>query len=499
MQHFFAGFLTCFQPFHLLLMLLGVCVGIIFGALPGLNASICMALFLPFTYTMEPQTAFCFLVACYVGAVSGGLISAILINIPGTASSVATTFDGHPMAKRGDGYKALGTGVFFSFLGTLFSIVVLISIAPMLAKFALKFAVYEYWAIATFSLTLICALSGKNITKGLLAGFLGMLISMVGIAPVDGFTRFTFGFQSLNGGFALIPVLIGTFAIPEIVSAAQREKEEKLEGYSVNQGRGLGFTIQEGIAQIKNFLISASIGTAIGILPGIGGGTSNIMAYAACKRVSKHPEKYGTGIMDGIVASEAANNATIGGAFIPLLALGIPGDVITAVLLGAFTIHGISPGPSIFTANASLVYLIYAALVVANFLMLFVEWIGMRGFVKILRVPQNVLLPVVLVLCCVGAYSINNRMFDVWTFFFFGLFGLLMRRFEIPRPPIVLGLVLAEMFEVNLRRSIQFSSGQIIAYLSRPITMFFLAFAALMVLTTIVSHIRSRKGAAPGK
>ena len=488
------GIINCFSGITFPLMIFGVAVGIIFGAIPGLNASIAIALFLPLTYTMNPITAFAFLVALHIGGVSGGLVSACLINIPGTSSSVATTFDGSPMVKAGYGRKALGTGTVFSFFGTIFGVLCLIGFAPLLAKFALKFGVYEYLAIAIFSLSLISVLAGKDMVKGLLAGLIGILVAMVGVAPVDGFARFTFGNHALDGGFSLVPTLVGMFAIPEIVKSAQGKNNATVISLSKGEhSRGFGFSLKEMFAQTKNFLLSAAIGTGIGILPGIGGGTSNILAYATCKRVSKHPEKYGTGIMDGIVASESANNATIGGAFIPLLALGIPGDVITAVLLGAFTINGIAPGPQIFETHTVLVYTIFGALLVANLIMLILEYFGINVFVKILKIPQHILMPFIMVLCCVGAYSVSNNIFDVYTLLGFGLLGLILQKFEFPRPPIVLGFVLAEMFEKNLRRTIQFSKGKISVFLTRPIALVFLVLTILILLVTVISQVRGRK------
>jgi putative tricarboxylic transport membrane protein len=487
------GLVACFAGLNFPMMIFGVFIGIVFGALPGLNASIAIALFMPFTDNMPVLSSFTFLVAIFVGGVSGGLISAILINIPGTASSVATTFDGNPMVKRGEGAKALGTGVLFSFLGTLFGVAVLMTVAPFLARFALKFGPFEYFSIALFSLSLISVLAGKSMVKGLIAGLIGIFISMIGVAPIDGYSRFTFGFVQLDGGFSLVPTLVGMFAIPEIMKASMGESDAKFEKFEGGKTKGFGFSFREFTKQLKNFFVSALIGTGIGILPGIGGGTSNILAYATCKRISKHPEKFGTGIMDGVVASETANNATIGGAFVPLLALGIPGDVITAVLLGGFVIHGISPGPMIFNTNANLVYTIFASLIVANFIMLIVEYFGMRIFIKVLKVPQYILLPIVMMLCSVGAYSINGRMFDVWTLVGFGIIGYLLQRFKYPRPPIVLGYVLAEMVEKNLRRSLQFSNNDLSQFLTRPISAIFIVITVVILVATFYSHNKGKQ------
>ncbi|MGE4283157.1 MAG: tripartite tricarboxylate transporter permease [Clostridia bacterium] len=496
---FVAGFSAVFTLKVMILIILGVAVGIIFGAIPGLTATMAVALCLPITFGMSPVEGMSLLIGLYIGGISGGLISAILLKIPGTPASIATTFDGHPMADKGQAGKALGAGIVFSFLGGLLSIFALIFIAPPLANFAVKFGPYQYFAIAVFSLTMIASLSSGSLAKGLISGLIGMALAAVGVAPIDGYARFTFGLYELDAGFNLLPALIGLFAISEILTTAEESldsllvKEDEIRDYSV---RGFGFSMAEFVGQGWNFFRSSLIGIGIGILPGIGGGTSNILAYLAAKNSSKYPEKFGTGILDGIVASESANNASIGGALIPLLTLGIPGDAVTAMLIGGLMIHGLMPGPMLFTTSGEIVYGIFAALIIANVAMIIIEFVGLRVFVRLLSVPKYLLLPIIFILCVVGAFGINNRIFDVWTLLFFGILGYLMIKFEYTSTPIILGFILGPIAETNLRRGLMMTNGSFIPFLTEPISATFLGIALISVVLSVRSNMKSSKGIA---
>ena len=466
------------------LVVFGTVVGIIFGAIPGLTATMAVALFLPITYSLGAAAGISLLVALYIGGTSGGLISAILLKIPGTPASVATTFDGGPMMMKGEGVKALGVGVVFSFIGTMLSIAALVFIAPTLAKMALSFGPHEYFAIAIFSLTLIITLSSGSMVKGVFSGVVGFAFSTVGIAPVDAITRFTLGYTELNGGFDVLIVLIGLFAISEVIKVAEDVKHEEsatIMQVSMKGIKGFGFSIAEFIGQGWNCIRSALIGIGIGILPGIGAGTSNIVAYIVAKKQSKYPEKFGTGVIDGVVASETANNACIGGAMIPLLTLGIPGDAVTAVMLGGFMIHGIQPGPLMFTTQGALVYTIFAALILSTIMMLVCEFYGMRIFVKLLAIPKHILLPIIFVLCVVGAFGLGNRFFDIWAIMLFGLVGYGFVKFGIPQPPFIIGFILGPMAETNLRRGLMLSDGSFIGFVESPISAAFLGLSAMSV------------------
>jgi len=489
-----AGVQNVFSLYPLLVIVAGVAVGIIFGSIPGLTATMAVALCLPMTFGVDPVIGMCLLCGLYVGGVSGGLISAILINIPGTPSSVATCFDGHPMAARGEAGKALGIGIFYSFLGGLFSFAVLFFLAPPVARFALRFGSFEFFSIAVFSLSLVAGLAGRSLAKGVASALVGMAAAMVGMAPIDSFKRFTFGLAELDGGFDLLPVLIGLFAISEILKEAEASlRPQTVEIQSFRMTGFMGITWPEFKEQAWNFVRSSAIGTWIGILPGIGGGTSNLLAYMVAKNSSKHPEKFGTGIIDGVVASETANNASIGGAFVPLLTLGIPGDTVTAMLLGGFMIHGIVPGPLLFQSNGDLVYSIFVALLVANVIMLGMEYYGLRAFVYLLRVPKYYLLPAVLAMCVVGSYGLNNRVFDVWTILVFGVLGYAMDKFGYPFVPMILGFILGPMAETSLRRGLMASQGSFLPFVTRPISALLLAAAAIYAVSAIRKNLRAAR------
>jgi putative tricarboxylic transport membrane protein len=494
MEYMLSAIGEVFQVGTLLLIFAGVAMGLVFGSIPGLTATMAVAICLPITFGMDPGQGMALLMGLYIGGVSGGLIPAILLKLPGTPSSIATTFDGYPMAQKGQAGKAFGFAIVCSFLGGGISIIVLALVSPPLAHIALKFGPYEYFAITIFALTLISSLSEGSIVKGVLSGMLGMGLAMVGSAPIDSYPRFTFGIDELDAGFNLLPVLIGLFAVSEILKIAESKVNSLNGGSKVNYSiKGLGFTMAEFFKQGWNFIRSTIIGTGIGILPGIGGGTANIIAYVAAKNQSKTPEKFGTGIPDGIVASESSNNAAVGGALVPLIALGIPGDTVTAMLLGGLVIHGIQPGPLFITQNPDIVYGIFAALLVANVVMLALMLGGMRIFVKLLSIPQHILLPIIITLCVVGAYGVNNRLFDVGALMFFGILGYLLMKFKFPLTPVVLGFILGPIAETNLRRGLMLSKGDFTPFLTEPIAAAFLAIAFISVALKVWQKTKKPK------
>lgn len=489
-----SGFAMLLTPKLLLLMLVGVIVGIIFGAIPGLSATMAIVLFLPLTFNMTVYEAFAMLVALYIGGVSGGLVSAILINIPGSAMSIATTYDGNPMANQGHAQRALGIGIVFSFLGTVFSVIVMIFAAPSLASVAVKLGSFEFFSLTLFAVVLIATVSGKDIFKSLASLFLGLGFCMIGLAPVDGAMRYTFGISGLMQGIPLTPAVIGMFATCEILlNVVKPIKGGKLEQRKMEKIRGFGFSVKELFGQTKNFLISSVIGLVIGFLPGMGGSLANQVAYVAVQKASKYPEKFGTGIMDGIVASETSNNASIGGAMIPLLALGIPGDGPTAMLLGAFTIHGLVAGPLLFRTSGDLVNLIFAAMLVCSVIMIIVEFYGIRIFSKIIDVPREILYPTVLTICVVAAYANNKQMFDVYLLLVFGILGFLMSKFGLPRACFVMGLVLGTNIETNLRRALQLSKGSFVPFFTRPVSCILLIITFALIIRTIYTQTKALK------
>jgi putative tricarboxylic transport membrane protein len=484
------GFSLIFTVKTLLLIAGGVTLGILFGAIPGITVTMSVALFLPLTFVMDPVNGLALLLALYIGGTSGGLISAILLRIPGTPASVATCFDGYPMAQRGEAGRAISLGIVVSFIGGMLSLVVLIFVAPVLAKVTLQFGAFEYFSIALFSLTLISGLSGKSILKGLASGLIGMALALVGMAPISAFNRYTFGIYSLAGGFVLLPALVGLFAVSQVLGAAFDKHNDQGAG-EVTEVKKFKFESKDLKGQAKNIAVSAAIGTGIGILPGLGASICNILAYSAVKKISKYPEKFGTGIPDGIVASETSNNACTGGAMIPLMTLGIPGDNTTAIILAGFTIHGITPGPLLFINHGQLAYAVFAALIIANLVMLFSEFIFLRGFVKLLLIPRYVLLPVVMVFCTIGAYSTNNQIFDVVTMLLFGLIGFALDRVKFPIAPVILGFILGPVVELNLRRGLMQSRGSFLPFFTEPVSGVFLVLTLVMVIGVIISRIRS--------
>ncbi len=483
LTQFLGAFVNVCQPVSLLFMVAGVIIGIIFGSIPGLSAAMAVALILPLTFSMKAVMGMNMLVAVYIGGISGGLISAILLNMPGTASSIATCFDGHPMAMKGQAGKALHYGIVFSFIGSVFSFIVLTFFAPKMAAIALKFTPAENFGICFFALVMVAVLSSGDLLRGLLSGLFGLMFTQVGMAPIDGTIRFTFGNTNMMAGFDTLSTLIGIFAISEIlITAEERYTGKTAQLIQMEEKTSIiGLTWDEFKVQIPNAIRSALIGLGIGILPGIGGSTSGMLSYVMAKKASKHPEKFGTGIPDGIVATETANNATIGGALIPLLVLGIPGDGVTAMMLGGFLIHGLSAGPLLFVKNADVVYGIFAACVVCITIMLLVESLGIRFFVKLLKIPKYILMPCILVLCCVGAYAANSRIFDVQSTILFGIIGYLYHKLGLKTTPFILCFLVGGMVETYLRRGImQYKSFA--AFFNRPIfdVFFFIAVAILI-------------------
>ena len=501
MAELMAGFASLVDPIMILLMFVGVIVGIIFGAVPGLSATMAIVLFLPLTFNMATTEAFALLVALYIGGVSGGLISAILINIPGSAMSIATCYDGHPMAASGHAQRALGIGVVFSFLGTVLSLAIMIFAAPALADIAVKMTSFEIFSMTFCAISLVTGVGGKDIFKSLAAAFIGVGFCMVGMAPVDGATRYTFGITSLLNGFPLTCACVGMFAVAEIMKNVGKPiPAGKLEQRQREKIKGFGFSFKELIGQTKNFFIASAVGLIIGFLPGMGGSLANQVAYVAVQKASKYPEKFGTGIMDGIVASETSNNASIGGAMIPLLALGIPGDGPTAMLLGAFTIHGIVAGPLLFTTSGDLVYTVFAAMIFCAVVMLFVEFFGIPVFAKVIDVPRQILFPVVTVICAVAAFANNRTITDVWILLFFGILGVVMGKFKLPGTALILGLVLGNSLETNMRRALQLSRGSFTPFFTRPVSCVLLLVAFFIIGSAIYKQVRdmlAAKKAAP--
>ena len=455
---------------QLFMALTGVVVGVIFGALPGMTATMAIAVFLPLTYAYDLSTSLYLLLGLYVGGISGGLIPAILVNIPGTPSSICTGFDGYPMAKRGEGSRALRIGITASLIGGLVSLAALALFTPPLAKLAKLFSSVEKFLIILFALSVIAALSKGNMVTGVFAGFLGVLVALIGQFADNNKLRMVPDFLKvdLRNGFQLLPVLIGLFAIVQILQEAETGmKEEKINTDISHATKKFSFKDLKG--QGFNLIRSAITGTFVGILPGVGGSAASLLSYSQAKNFYKHPEKFGTGCVDGLVASEAANNGLTGGALIPLLSLGIPGDSTTAVLVGAFMLQGIQVGPLFITNNIGLWYNILFALLVANIIMFIVMFYPIKYIARVINLPKHRIYPIIILLCVVGSYSANNgNMFDVWATLFFGLLGYLFFKIKLPTVPFLIGFILGDDLEKYFVDSIKGSGGSLGNFFTRP-------------------------------
>ena len=476
----------------LLFLCLGVVVGTIFGCIPGLSTNMCMVVFMPIAFTLEVPQALALLMGIYNGGTTGGLISAILINIPGTAAAIATTFDGHPMAEKGEAGKALGIGILYSCLGCFMGFIALISIAPALASLGLKFGYPEFFALGVCALLVIASVVTENVLKGLGAVLLGMAMSMVGTAPIDYVSRLTFGVDALSGGIDMITLITAFFAMGALFQNAEEGHNAKATFNTHYHLRGFGISIREFIGQLFNMVRSAVIGILIGILPGMGGNISNLVAYSVAKGQSKHPEKFGTGCIDGVVASETSNNATVGGALIPMLTLGIPGDGASALLLSTFMVLGFTPGPTFFVQQMNTVSAIYLLMLFSSIAMLIIIRGALPFFIKMLSVPKFLLLPAIVLLSVVGVLGSTRLIFDVWVCVFVGLLSFAMQKLSIPIGPTTVAFILTPMIETNLRRGLIVMPNQTFwEFFESPIVTVLLAVGVLVVVWKIIGAIRA--------
>ena len=490
-EYLMAGFANVFQPMNFLLMVFGTVVGVVIGCLPGLSGSMGIILLLPLTYTLEKSAALVMICGIFCGSMFGGSVSAILLRTPGTPSATATLLDGYPLARQGKAGKAIGVAAVGSFVGGIISTICLIFISPQLAKVALKFHSADYFALALFGISIMASSAGKNVVKGLMAGAVGLLISMVGTDPLVGAARFNFGSAKMMIGFPQLAVLIGVFAISEVFTQVQGGKNVvEVKDQQVTN-------ILPTFAEIKGFLLAAAvgglIGVFIGIVPGTGGAIAVFLAYNVAQKISKHPEKFGHGAYEGIAAPEAANNGTTGGALIPMLCLGIPGDTVTSVMLGALTLIGVTPGPQLFVNSADIVYAIFAGMIVIQFVMLAFGVVFSKVAPKVLKVPVRYLMPIILVLCIVGAFCLANQVYHVAVAVAFGIIGYFMKRFGFPGAPMVLGVILGPIAEKNLDRALQLSRNDWTIFFRRPIALTFICLSVLMIAWTIFTNVRDAK------
>jgi len=485
LDHILYAFSDVFAVWNLALMTIGVTAGLIAGAIPGFTIAMAIVLTLPFTFGLSPVEGLATMIGVFVGGLSGGLMSGMLTGIPGTPSSIATTFDGFPLARSGKPGLALGLGVWSSFFGGLISAVLLVTLAPSLAVIGLEFGPWDYFSLVLFALTITASLSGENLMKGMIAGALGLFIGTVGEDEVNGVARFTFGVDDLESGFSFLPVLIGLFAFSQLLSDIQ--DRVKARSALMDTSGTSGRVKVEHLAAIRmifvrwtNLVRSSFIGVFTGVLPAAGSSISNILAYDQAKKASRTPEKFGTGEPDGIIAPEASNNATAGGALITMMALGIPGDIVTAVMLGALLIHNVQPSPTFISDNPDLAYAIFIAFFLAHFIMIAMQSVTLRLFLMVTRIPMYVLSSVILAYCAIGVFALNNITYDIWVLFFFGIVGYMMRLLGFPLAPIILGVVLGHVAELNLSRALSIDDN-LMLFISRPWSLFFLVVAAFSV------------------
>ena len=484
------AFVALFALDNIMFLFIGTALGIVVGAIPGLTASMLIALTLPLTFHMDPVSAVTLLIGEYVGGISGGLIMAILLRMPGTPSSIVTTFDGYPMAQKGRAERALALGIMASVVGGVISWGFLAGMSPSLARFALQFGPWEYFTLVLMALVMLAVLSQGSMVKGLLGAALGMSFALPGIDSSVGQARLTFGSDALLSGFSLLPVLIGAFAISQILrdsATPQAIDDLKLPSRHLPVYRSdLGY--------IPRLLRGSVIGTWIGLLPGIGGNIAALVSYSTEKQISREPEKFGTGHEPGVIAAESANNASIGGALIPLITMGIPGSATEAILIGALTIHSLQPGPLLFQNAPEIAYGIIAAYLVANVLMLMLMWGLVRYIAQIVRLPRSGLMAVILVFCVTGSYAVNSSFVDVWVMIAFGVIGLGLEYCKVPLGPFVIGFVLSPIAEEQLRASLMMSDGDFTEILTRPYALLFLALAMFTVAwPSITKRLSARK------
>src|SRR3990172_4782373 len=484
------GFSVALQPLNLLYCFFGVLIGTLVGVLPGLGPASAIALLLPTTFHVSPVAATIMLAGIYYGAMYGGSTTSILVNIPGEAASVVTCLDGYKMARQGRAGPALGIAAFASFIAGTLSIVALTFLSPVLANLALRFGPPEYFSLIVLGLTILAYLAGGSMVKALMMAALGIILSSIGMDIISGSYRFTYGFLVLSDGLGLIPVVMGFFGLAEVFS----NLEEKLGREILEQKiKGLLPTCQDWKDAWGAITRGSLLGFFLGILPGGGAIIASFTSYAVEKKLSKHPEKFGSGVIEGVAGPEAANNAAAGGAFIPLLTLGIPPNVVMALLLGAFIVHGVQPGPLMMGQNPGLFWGIVASMYIGNVLLLILNLPLIGMWVQVLKVPYKLLFPLITLFCVIGAYSVSGAIFDIYIMIGVGVLGYSMRKFGYEPAPLVLAFVLGPMMENNLRKSLILSQGDFTVFVTRPISLTCLALALLLLLSPLIPWLNKKR------
>jgi len=481
------------DPIILFNMAWATLLGMLVGTLPGLTATLGVAILTTLTFGFPTKTAIGMLVGVYIGAIYGGSRTAIVLNIPGTPANAATTVDGFPLARSGQAGFALNVATIMSGIGSIIGAIFIVTLAPLLGKLALEFGSWEFAVLAVFGTVIAGSLTApKDPLKGWIAGFLGLMISQIGLDEITSFPRYTFGNIQLYGGIALLPVLVGVYGIPEILMNLKRTtKMEVALNFSKNKS-----SVSYGKTILKNWINiirSGIVGVFIGVIPGVGEDVSSWVSYDLAKRSSKEPEKFGQGSIEGLTAAETANNACVAGAIIPVLTLAVPGSAPAAVLLAALWIHGVRAGPLLPIEHPEMIGNVAAMFTIATILMVIFGLLVTRLFLKILLVPTEILMPIIFVLCVVGTYVLNGRMFDVWIMLLFGLLGYFMRLNDFPAAPFVLGFILGPMADTNLRRALMLSKGSLLPFFTRPISLILLIAMFLVMFSKYFSRKRGAK------
>ncbi|WP_242870854.1 tripartite tricarboxylate transporter permease [Acidaminobacter hydrogenoformans] len=480
------------QPLNLILVIIGTIFGMVCGSLPGLSSSMAIILVLPFTYSMEPVTGILLLIAVYVGGACGGSISAILLKTPGTPEAVATTFDGYPMAMKGDAGLALGLAVSASSFGTIFSAFVMLFTAPLLAVLALKFQSAEYFALGLVGLSCITSLGAKNQLKAIVSVILGLMFATIGIDPINGAERFTFGEPFLMNGINYIAVMIGAFAVAEVYKNVEELSHRDTSTITNAKVSLVLMKFKDMLKMWSTFLKSSIIGTIIGIIPAAGGSIASLIAYGEAVRSSKEPEEFGKGKPEGIIAPEASNNAAVGGSMVPTMVLGIPGSPTAAVIMAAFMILGLRPGPLLIRDQPLLLNSIFIGLIIASILLFVGGRFVTREFARILKLPYPMLGTLIVALGVVGAYSLQNSFYDVVIMFAFGFVGYFFHKFQYSSSAFILGLILGGIIENSLRKQIVIGNGTWTGFLNRPLALLILAIALITFMSPLITNLRRK-------
>ena len=495
LQHIIPATGLLFTLENILWINIGVFIGSVFAAIPGLSVILCVILFLPVTYSMTAIPGMMFLLGIYCAGGYGGSVSAILINTPGTPHAAATMLDGHPLSEQGRTKAALKIALYASTFGGVFSALMLLFLGPQVAKITAQLGTAEYFMVCVFGLTIIAGVSGKSMIKGLISACLGLLISCVGSDPMTSYDRFTFGVPRLYLGLDLAICLIGLFALVEIMAKAERRLDRLNLDTTQIKDDGV-ITKAEYKRMARPVLVSSIIGVLVGIIPGTGASEASWFSYNTAKNMSKHPEEFGRGSVEGVAAAESANNAVTGATLIPLLTLGIPGDGTVAIMLSALMINGLNPGLSLFTTQGDIMYAIMLGLILVNVFMCLQGKFLTSLFAKVVSIPQEILTPIIVIFCFAGAYSVNGNYFDVGVALVFGILAWVLRKLELPPVPILLGLVLGSMTETNFRRALLISNGSPKIFFSSIYCIIFLVLIVAAVGTIVRGKVKERKAAA---